>query len=215
MNAKGDAREQELTRAQRTIARRAAESRATVPHLELAHQVAMDAALALRDCSLSAMLVRACALALVEVPRANASYRDGRFELYSRINVGITLSTADAFAIPTLFDADRKSLSGLTAEIVELEARARSGELAPPELSGGTFTLSRAGVASAAPLIVPPQAAALSAGAIRDVAAVRDGVLSPGKQMSVTLACDHRILYGEDAERFLAAITSHLEEARL
>src|SRR6202011_2775064 len=124
-------------------------------------EVQMDACLALtqaRGCSIMAALARACALALREMPHANAAYRDGHFELYSRVNVGVLVETDEAYAVPTVFDADRKSLSELTEEIERLEARARGGELSASEITGATFTLSNLGahgVASATPMITP------------------------------------------------------------
>ncbi len=163
---------------------------------------------------LLAKLVKACALALREVPQANASYRDGNFELYSRVNVGIALASQDAIVIPTLFDADSKPLANLAQEIDELTARAASGQLAAPELAGATFTLwpvSEPVVASLTPLIVPPQAAALSVGAPREVAVVDGGAVVAGRTVTLTLACDHRILYGDEAAGFLRAVTNHFQ----
>ena len=215
---KGGARSEEPSRAQRAIARRAAESRATIPDTELSIDADMAASLALREtqgCSITAILVRACALALRDVPAANAAYRDARFELYSRVNVGVAIYTEDAFTLPTVLDADQKALSQLTEELTRLAERARGGELTPPELSGATFTLwdlSDQGVTGGAPVIVPSQAAAVSAGSIREVPVVRGGAVVPGYLMTITLASDHRILYGLQASRFLTAVRSHLEE---
>ncbi len=218
-SSKGHVQIEEPSRVQRTIARRTAESRATVPDLELAVEVDATACLALaqaRSSSLTAILLKACALALRDVPRANGAYRDGRFEIYERVNVGLVVSTEDALAIPVVFDADRKPLEQLTEEAERLSERAHLGELTPPELSGATFTfadLGPHGIASASPLIVPPHAAAVTAGAVRATATVRDGAIVPGHTMTITLAADHRILYGRQAFRFLAAIRSHLEGA--
>ena len=179
----------EPTTAERAIARRAAESRATVPHL--------DCSVAAPAGALStAMLVHASALALREHPRANAAYRDGRFELYSRVNVGVVAATADAYLIPTVLDADAKPVDQLAEEIEQLSSAAAAGELAAPAFSGATFTVWNAaelGLAAASLPVVPPQAAALTAGT---------GAL--------TLACDHRILYGARAAAFLGAIASSL-----
>ncbi len=216
---RGETHTEEPTRAQRTIARRAAESRATVPDLESTVEVDMLAALALqqaRSCSLTAILVRACALALREVPRANGAYRDGRFELYTRVNLGLVVAAADGLSIPVVVDADEKPLSELAEEVDRLADRAAGGALTPPELSGATCTLSDVGaygIASASPVIVSPHAAAVATGAVRPVAAVRDGVIVPGHAMTITLAADHRILYGQEAYRFLTAIKGHLEHA--
>lgn len=212
---------QEPTAAERAIARHAANARATVPDLELGAEVDMATCLALSAAHgwpETAMLVRACALALRAMPRANGAYRDGRFELYSRVNVGIALATDDAYLIPTVFDADRKQLSELSAEVEQLTVAAIAGELTPPAFSGATFTLSypgELGVASSSLVVNPPQAAALAAGAIRRVPVVRDGVVVPGDVMTVTLACDHRILYGAHAARLLREISSRLSEGKL
>ena len=218
---KGEVRVEEPDRVERAIARRSAEARATVPHLELSAEVDIGASLALsaqRPCSVTAMVARACALALRAVPRANAAYRDGRFELYSRVNVGVVIATGATYTVPTVFDCDSKSLDAVNDEIATLAERAEHGQLAPPELTGATFTLSNPGalgVTSAAPVIVPPQAAAVAAGAIREVPVVREGAIVAGQAMTLTLACDHRILYGAQAALFLNRIKTQLEEAIL
>jgi len=190
-----------------------------VPDLELTAVVELDESLALAvPPQLTASLVHACAGALRAVPRANGSYRDGRFELYSRINIGVILASDGAYAIPTLFDCERKSVAELAGELTALEQRARDGELLAPEQSGATFTVwnpGAAGVASATPVVVPPQAAAVAAGAVRAVPVVRERAVVPSHCMAITLACDHRILYGSDAAQFLTDITTRLEEARL
>jgi pyruvate dehydrogenase E2 component (dihydrolipoamide acetyltransferase) len=212
---------QEPTAAERAIARRAAESRATVPDLELSAEIDMAACLRLgaaQGCSIAAMLVRACALGLHAVPRANAAYRDGRFELYSRVNVGLVVATEQAYLIPTVFDADRKSLAQLTAELERLAASAVAGELSPPAFAGATFTLSvpgELGVEAATILVNPPQAAGLAAGRVRRAPVIREGEVVAGDLMTVTLACDHRILYGIHAARFINEIGAALAEARL
>jgi pyruvate/2-oxoglutarate dehydrogenase complex dihydrolipoamide acyltransferase (E2) component len=139
--AKGETRIEDPTAAERAIARRAAEARATVPDLELRADVDMTRALRLRDedgCSIAAILVLAAARALNAVPRANGAYRDGRFELYSRVNVGIVVADEGAYLIPTVFDADQRSLLELTEEIERLSAAARAGELQPPAYAGAT-----------------------------------------------------------------------------
>jgi pyruvate dehydrogenase E2 component (dihydrolipoamide acetyltransferase) len=214
--AKGDVRIEHPDRSQRTVARRSAEARATVPDLELTAEVELDAATAAQPAdAFAAALARASALALRSVPRANGSYKDGRYELYARINVGFVVALDDAYTTPTLFDCDRKSVAELRDEIAALEQRARTGELLAPELAGATFTLSNPGalgVSAATPIVIPPQAAAVSAGAVRDVPVVRDGAVVPGHRLTLTLACDHRILYGSEAARFLTLIARGLSE---
>jgi pyruvate/2-oxoglutarate dehydrogenase complex dihydrolipoamide acyltransferase (E2) component len=117
-----------------------------------------------------------------------------------------------------VFDCDRKTIAELNEEIAGLADAARAGTLAPGALSGATFTVSNPGglgVAGMAPVIVPPQAGALAAGRVREIAAVRDAAIVPSKSMPITLACDHRILYGSQAARLLTRIQKQLEEATL
>src|SRR5438270_13001399 len=106
-SAKGETRVEQPTKAQRTVGRRSAESRATVPDFQLSAEVELSAPAALTD-SLDAVLVRACALALRDVERANGSYRDGSFELHARVNVGVAIEADGAYVMPTVFDADQK-----------------------------------------------------------------------------------------------------------
>jgi pyruvate dehydrogenase E2 component (dihydrolipoamide acetyltransferase) len=214
---KGETRVVEPDRVERAIGRRSAETRATVPDLELSIDV--DAGRLLHPAeheraSTTAMLVAACAAALREFPRANAAYRDGHFELYSRVNVAVTLQSADSQVAATLLDADARSPAELEEELTRLRGRALAGELTPPEQAGATFTLTdlgEYGVHRAAALITPPQAAAVTAGAVRAVPVVRDGAVTAGQLLALTLVCDHRILFGAEAAGFLAAIAGHLE----
>jgi pyruvate dehydrogenase E2 component (dihydrolipoamide acetyltransferase) len=218
---KGEIRVVEPGRTQRSIARRSAETRATVPDLELRADVDIEAALALADrrvSSLTALLVRACALALRDCPQANGAYRDGHYELYGRVNVGITLHREGAYITPTVLDADTKSLEELHREIEALGQRAASGELTPPQLAGATFTLidlSAYRIDGFSPLVTPPQAAALAAGRDRPAPVVRDGAVVAGRMLKLALACDHRILFGAQAAAFLEAIATGLERAQL
>jgi pyruvate dehydrogenase E2 component (dihydrolipoamide acetyltransferase) len=189
--ARGETTIVEPTAAERAVARRAAESRATIPTLEVSLTVAPG------DPPSTGGLIRACALSLREHARANGAYRDGRFELYSRINVGIVLAPADRYLIPTVFDADAKPAAELEAEVAALAAQAMAGALAAPAYTGATFTLWNAaehGLAAASIPVVLTQAAALAAGTT-----------------TLTLSCDHRILYGAGAAGFLKTIAHHLD----
>ena len=225
--AKGQATYEELSKTQQVIARRMSESKATAPHFYLRASVDMSQAvegrgklkaLAAEDSvvpSFNDMVVKACALALREHPRANGAYRDGRFELYSRVNVGVAVAAKDALVVPTLFDADRKGLRQLAIESRELAQRVRDGQITPPELSGATFTVSNLGmygIDGFSAVINPPQAAILAVGAIEERPVVRDGKIATAHLMQVDLACDHRILYGAPAAEFLARVRALLEE---
>jgi pyruvate dehydrogenase E2 component (dihydrolipoamide acetyltransferase) len=215
---KGEVRVVEPDRIGRSIARRSAETRATVPQLELSADADASAAVTLAGAggSLTAVLVQACGRALAQAPWANCAYRDGRFELYSRVNIGVTFHSEDVLAIPAVLDADRKSVAELASELERLRARVLAGELTPPELAGTTFTFSDLGECPAvhrwAPLLTPPQAAALAAGAVRHVPVVRDGTVVPGSVITLSLTCDHRILYGARAAALLEMIVAHVED---
>jgi pyruvate dehydrogenase E2 component (dihydrolipoamide acetyltransferase) len=225
--AKGEISQQELTKLQQTVARRMAESKATAPHFYLSAEIDMTRAVEARARmkagtpegetvpSFNDMVVKASAIALREHPRANGAYRDGRLELYSRVNVGVAVAGQDALTVPTIFDADRKGLREISRATRELAAKVRDATITPPELSGGTFTVSNLGmygIDSFAAVINPPQAGILSVGAITEKPVVRDGEITTAQLMAVTLACDHRILYGADGAVFLDRIRQLLEE---
>jgi pyruvate dehydrogenase E2 component (dihydrolipoyllysine-residue acetyltransferase) len=223
---KGETTTQDLTRLQQTVARRMAESKATAPEFVLNVDVDMEEAVDLRKRlkaaaaegqpvpSFNDFVVKASALALLDFPRANGAYRDGKFELYSRVNVGIAVAGQDALVVPTVFDADSKSLGQISKESRALAERVRAGAITPPELSSGTFTVSNLGmfgIQSFVAVINPPQAAILAVGAMAPTPVVRDGEVVVRNIMRLTLACDHRILYGADAAEFLARIRERLE----
>jgi pyruvate dehydrogenase E2 component (dihydrolipoyllysine-residue acetyltransferase) len=224
---KGAVTIQQLSRTQVQIAQRMAESKATIPDFTLHADVEMERAVGLRDQlrtagrggevvpSYNDLVVKACGLALREHPRANAAYRDGAFELYERVNVGIAVAAEDSLIVPTVFDADAKSLLEIARESRRLADRVRQRQITPAELSGATFTVSNLGmygVASFAAIINPPQAAILAVGELREVPVVRDGQVVPGLRMSLVLTCDHRILYGAPAAEFLARVRQLLEQ---
>jgi pyruvate dehydrogenase E2 component (dihydrolipoamide acetyltransferase) len=225
--AKGTTETVEPTKLQQVVARRMSESKATAPHFYLTAEVDMSAAVAARARikeisgegdvvpSFNDMVVKACAIALRRFPRANGAYKDGRFELYSRVNVGIAVAADDALVVPTIFDADRKGLREIAADARALAGKVRDGSITPPELSGGTFSVSNLGmygIASFEAIVNSPQAGILAVGAIADKPVVRGGEIVPGKLMSMTLSCDHRILYGADGAEFLAEVRRLLEE---
>jgi pyruvate dehydrogenase E2 component (dihydrolipoamide acetyltransferase) len=227
--AKGEVQVIELTRLQGTVARRMAESKATVPHFYLEMEIDMTEAVALRARlkeiaeegqpvpTFNDMVVKACARALREFPRANGSYRDGRVELYSRVNVGVAVAAQDALVVPTIFDADTRSLGDIAARSRELAEKVRDGKITPPELSGGTFTVSNLGmfgITNFSAVINPPQAALLAVGAVepKPVADRTTRRVLVRDMMGVTLACDHRILYGADGAKFLGRVRQLLEQ---
>jgi pyruvate dehydrogenase E2 component (dihydrolipoamide acetyltransferase) len=224
-SGKGESVIYELTRRQQTVARRMSESRATVPDLELRVEVDMSAAVELRERikdvadpapSINDFVVKAAAVALREFPRVNGAYRDASLETYSRVNVGIAVAAEDALVVPTIFDADRKSLGEVGRDARALASSVRDGTVAPPQLSGATFTVSNLGmhgVDSFSAVINPPQAAILAVGSLkrRPLVDAASGELVARPTIQLSLACDHRIVYGVDGARFLARVRELLE----
>ena len=226
ISGRGTVTTTEPTRAQTLIARRMAESRATVPSFTLQISVDMTTATTLRAeakataaegqavPTINDMVIKASALALREQPQANGAWRDGKFEHYSRINIGVAVAGPGTLVAATVFDADAKTLAEISTETGELAERVRSGTITPPQTSGGTFTVSNLGmfgVRSFEAVINTPQAAILAVGAVEQRAAVHEGVIEPRMLMELTLACDHRILYGADGAELLARIKALLE----
>lgn len=216
--ARGAVEVVEPSAAERNLARLVAESKATVPHVYLQAEFDMGACERLAaevepGATPVDMVVKACAIALRRSPRANAAYRDARFELYSRVNIGLDSGIP---AVPVIHDADRKDLAAISAERRELQQRAANAEITRPELSGGTFTLATldvAGVVGFAPIIHRGQAAILAVGPIEDRPTVRDGGGSGARILSATLCCDQRILQPGQGAEFLADVRKLLQEA--
>jgi len=223
--AKGEAEVHELSRLQQTVSRRMAESKATAPDFALTLDVDMTKAVELRarlkevadpPPSYNDMVVKAAAAALREHPRVNGAYRDGKWELYSQVNVGVAVAAEEALVVPTIFDADRKSLGEIARQARGLIEKVRERKIAPPEVSGGTFTVSNLGMYGLrhfTAIINPPQAALLTVGALEKRPAVDErGRVVARDQMTLSLVCDHRILYGADGAQFLARVRELLEQ---
>jgi pyruvate dehydrogenase E2 component (dihydrolipoamide acetyltransferase) len=222
---KGEVRILEPTPTQSTIARRMTESATTIPVFTVSADVDVSQIVALRReardqgediPSVNDFVVKAAGAALREFPRFNASYVDGKVECYSRVNVGIAVATDDALLVPVVLDADRKSLAEIAVETRRLADAARRRALTPHDFRDGTFTVSNLGmfgVDSFTAIIDPPQVAILAVGSARR-APVEEG---PGRVafsdlMTVTLSCDHRVVYGADGAQFLSRLSELLEQ---
>jgi pyruvate dehydrogenase E2 component (dihydrolipoyllysine-residue acetyltransferase) len=219
----GDDEVQELTRTQSLIARRMAESRGTVPEFALEVDVDMSGVREMRReltavtepaPSLNDIIVKACALALRRHPRANGSFSAERFVLHPRVKVAIAVAVEGSLLTPVVTDADRKSVGEIAHETQRLIQRARAGQLSPAELDGATFTVSNLGMFGIdrfEGIINAPQAAILCVGAVRDRPVALDGEVVVRPMATMTLAADHRILYGADAAAFLVDLRRFLE----
>ena len=212
--AKGSVEVEELTKLGQSIARRVAESKATIPHLYADTDVDAGELVASGRPPLAAV-VRAAALALRDHPRLNASYRDGKLERYSRVNVGIAVPGPDGVLVPTIFDADRKAIAEVETEASRLADGAQAGTLAAPDMAGGTFTVidaSAHAVRTVHPVIPAGQAGALAIGGVADGAVARGAELALAPVMRLGLACDHRIVTVAEAAAFLQRVKERLEE---
>ncbi|MDO8211891.1 dihydrolipoamide acetyltransferase family protein [Conexibacter sp. CPCC 206217] len=226
---KGAATVVPLSRTQQLVGRRMGESKASAPDFTLDVEVDMDAAVAMRarlkqllgDApapSLGDFVIKACALALREQPRVNGAFAGERVELYERVNVGVAVAAPDALLVPTVFDADSRSLGQVGADVRRLAAAARAGTLTPGEMSGATFTVSNLGgfgVDAFTAVLNPPQAAILAVGAVRPRPHARDGELVLAQTLLARLTCDHRILNGADGAAFLARVRALLQAPEL
>jgi pyruvate dehydrogenase E2 component (dihydrolipoamide acetyltransferase) len=220
----------ELSRLQAVVARRMVQSKTEAPEFLLTIDADMTEAVRLRGelkalaadgvavPSLNDFVVRAAGVALARHPDANAAFVDGAVERYGRVNVGVAVAGEGTLIVPTVFDADRKSLGAIAADTRRLALAARDGAVTPAELGSGTFTVSNLGmfgIAHFTAVINPPQAAILAVGQL-ETRPVWDGeAFVPRALMTMTLSCDHRVLYGADAARFLAAIRDGLQQPLL
>ena len=224
VSGKGEVTVHEATPTQATIARRMVESATTIPVFTVSADVDVSEIVATRreardkgeDApSVNDFVVKAAAATLREFPRFNASYVDGKVECYSRVNVGIAVATDDALLVPVVRDADRKSLAELAEETRTLAEGARQRTLRPEDFHDGTFTVSNLGmfgVRAFTAIIDPPQVAILAVGGARR-APVEEGPdrIAFRDLLTVTLNCDHRVVYGADGARFLSRLRELLE----
>ena len=212
-----------LSRMRLAIARTVSESWRTIPHFSVTIEVRMNAAELLKSqlrqdgvaVSLMALLVKATAQALTEYPRLNASLQGEHLVVHPEIGIGIVVRRDEGLLVPVLHNCGRHSLTEIARQSAQLIERARHGQLMVTELNGGTFAISNLGmhaVHSFTALILPPMAAVLAVGAIRDAMIVEAGHPEIGRMMSLTLSADHRIVDGVYAAEFLKTLKGLLED---
>ena len=216
----------ELSRIRRTTAKRMGEAKREVPHFYASAEIAMDETVRLKEglaaqggdyagITFTHLVLKAVGLALARVPEVNAAYDGDAIVLHDAVNVGMATSVDDGLVVPVLHHCDREPLAAIIRQARGLVERARAGRFGGDDLSGGTFTVSNLGmfpVSEFAAVINPPQAAILAVGTIRESAMVRDGNVVAGRAMTVTLSCDHRIIDGVLAGRFLRELKALLEQ---
>jgi pyruvate dehydrogenase E2 component (dihydrolipoamide acetyltransferase) len=214
-----------LSQMRAIIAKRMPLSKAPVPHFYVTSEVAMDRAWALREelnalegqpkISLNDLIVRACALTLLEHPGVNASFQGESIRVFHRAHIGIAVALDEGLITPVLRDCQAKSLTQIAVEARNLAERARGRKLRASELSGATFSISNLGmfdVAAFSAIINPPEGAILAVGSVRRLPVVEGDEVTVGRRMALTLSCDHRVMDGAMGARFLQDVKRRLEE---
>src|SRR6516162_2403455 len=217
--------ERPLSAMRRVIARRLTESKQTVPHFYLTIDCEIDALLKIRAelnaksdayrISVNDFVIRATALALQQVPAANASWSDEAILLWDTVDIAVAVALDDGLITPIVKMADRKGLAAIANETKDLVARARAGKLKLEEFQGGTFSISNLGmygVREFAAVINPPHGGILAVGAGEQRPVVKNGALTVATVMSCTLSCDHRAVDGAVGAQFLAAFKKLVED---
>ena len=212
-----------LSQMRKAIARTMVQSKAPVPHFYLTAEIGMDEAERLRHQlkrlhqvhpSVTDLLIKASALALTRHPEINVSFVGEAIRQHRSIDIGIAVGLDDGLITPVLRNCHAKTLGQISSEAKELIDRARSKRLQPHEYEGATFSISNLGmfdVDNFIAVLVPPEAAALAVGTIRDLPIVDNGTVTIGRRMNVTLSCDHRALDGKQAAKFLQEFKAILE----
>jgi pyruvate dehydrogenase E2 component (dihydrolipoamide acetyltransferase) len=207
------------------IAKRMPMSKAPVPHFYVTSEVAMDEAWALRErlntldgqpkISVTDMVIKAVALALMRNPGVNAQLNGQAIRVHHRAHLGIAVALPQGLITPVLRDCDVKPLGRIAVESRDLADRARGGKLRAQELTGATFSISNLGmydVEDFSAIINPPEGAILAVGSVRQVPVAEDGTLRVGRRMKMTISCDHRVMDGAMGARFLQDVKRLLEE---
>ncbi|MFC3529079.1 pyruvate dehydrogenase complex dihydrolipoamide acetyltransferase [Paracoccus mangrovi] len=210
----------------RTIAARLGEAKQTIPHFYLRRSAKLDALMAFRaqlnkqledrgvKLSVNDFIIKACALALQEVPDANAVWAGDRILKLKPSDVAVAVAIDGGLFTPVLKDAQQKTLSALSAEMKDLATRAKTKKLAPHEYQGGSFAISNLGmfgIENFDAVINPPHGAILAVGAGIPTPVVEAGEVVIRNVMSMTLSVDHRVIDGALGAQLLEKIVNHLE----
>ena len=210
----------------KTIARRLTESKQQVPHFYLTVDCEIDELLDLRKTlnakadgayklSINDLVIKAAAIALRRVPKANASWTDEGVKIYKSADISVAVAIEGGLITPVVRQADNKGLEMISSEMKELSERARDGKLAPEEYQGGTFSISNLGmhgIKEFSAVINPPQACILAVGAGDQRAVVKNGALAVATVMSCTLSVDDRAVDGAIGAEYLGAFKRLVEE---
>ncbi|MBE3066098.1 MAG: 2-oxo acid dehydrogenase subunit E2 [Chloroflexi bacterium] len=215
-----------MSKLRQAIARRMAESKASIPHFYVTHEYKMDALMDLRTqfnkivpenekLSVNDFIIKAVALALRQFPNLNASLNGNSVLRHGQVNVGVAVSVEGGLLTIVCRNADQKPLRQITAEVKAMAGRARDGKVKPDDIEGSTFSISNLGmydVENFIAIINPPETAILAVGSAREVAVAENDVVEPGWRMKATISVDHRVSDGVEAAKFMQALAVFLEE---
>lgn len=210
-----------LTGLRATIARRMHDSLSNMAQLTLHTEVDVTELVVLREKLKTQMLltytdliVRACALALRQHPRLNATLEGETIRLLPQVNIGLAVALDDGLIVPVIPQADQRSLSDLAQTRIRLVERARTNQLSKEEISGGTFTITNLGnydIDAFTPIINPPEAAILGVGRIVEKVVIHQGKIAQRAMLTLSLTFDHRLVDGAPAAAFLQTVKRLLE----
>ncbi len=213
-----------LSTMRKVVAERMTVSKTTVPHFYLSVDCEIDELLRVRaelngrdeniKLSVNDFIIRASALALMEIPEANVAWDDGNMRQFHAADVSVAVALDDGLITPIVAGAEHMGLAQISAAVKDLAARARDGKLAPEEYQGGSFTISNLGmfgIKQFDAVINTPQACILAVGAGEPRAVVKDGELAVATVMTCTLSCDHRVVDGATGAKLLSAIKRLIE----
>lgn len=209
----------------KVIARRLTESKQTAPHFYMVADCEIDTLLETRSqlnekiengkISVNDLIIRASALALKQVPMANASWTEEETRVYKNVDISVAVAIDGGLITPIVKDAGNKGLKAISEEMKDLAERAKSGKLMPEEYQGGTFSISNLGmygVKEFSAVINPPQGAILAVGMGEKRPVVKDNALSIATIMTCTLSVDHRVVDGAVGAQFLSAFKKLIED---
>jgi pyruvate dehydrogenase E2 component (dihydrolipoamide acetyltransferase) len=220
---------EQLTPLRKTIARRMTEAW-EAPAFQITMSAGMSRVLELRERMLgmheegaakptvSDVLTKVCAAALMRHRAVNARFAGDAIELHPTADIGIAVAIPKGLVVPVIRGCERKTIAELASARADLVERARAGKLQAADLEGGTFTISNLGMYGVEQFVAvlnPPQAAILAVGAAEERPVVVEGELVIRPTMTMTLTCDHRSLDGATAADFLRTIKTFLEEPGL
>ncbi len=215
--------EEAVSQMRRTIARRLAESKFSAPHFYLTMEINMDETIKAREAintvaaakiSFNDIVIKATASSLRKHPKINSSWLVDKIRYNNHIHIGVAIAVEEGLLVPVVRFADGKTLTQIATEVRNYAAKAKDKKLQPSDWEGNTFTISNLGmfgIDEFTAIINPPDACILAVGGIKQTAVVKNGQITAGSVMKVTLSCDHRVVDGALGAAFLQTLKHNLE----